>query len=156
MIFFNSRNSHIWADKNPRATALRRDQHQFAVNIWAGIVGDTLIGPYLLPPRLNAYIYLQFLQHVLPDLLEDVPLNIRRDMWFQHDGTPPHFSLDVREYLDQNFPNRWIGREDPIAWPARSPDLNPLNFFFWGYVKSLVYETPVLGEEDLLVRVMAT
>ena len=24
-------------------------------------------------------------------------------------------------------------------WPARSPDLNPLDFFLWGYLKSQVY-----------------
>ena len=24
-------------------------------------------------------------------------------------------------------------------WPARSPDLNPLDFFLWGYLKSKVY-----------------
>ncbi|EZA52871.1 hypothetical protein X777_07689 [Ooceraea biroi] len=76
-------------------------------------------------------------------------------MWFQHDGAPAHFSLNVRQYLDQRFLNRWIGRGGPVAWPARSPDLNPLDFFLWGFVTSLVYETPVLGEEDLLARVMA-
>ena len=24
-------------------------------------------------------------------------------------------------------------------WPPRSPDLNPLDFFLWGYLKSKVY-----------------
>ena len=40
-------------------------------------------------------------------------------------------------------------------WPARSPDLTPLDYFLWGHMKSLVYETPVDSEEDLLARVMA-
>jgi hypothetical protein len=26
-----------------------------------------------------------------------------------------------------------------VAWPARSPDLNPLDFFLWGCMKSRVY-----------------
>ncbi|KAJ4433430.1 hypothetical protein ANN_15689 [Periplaneta americana] len=38
---------------------------------------------------------------------------------------------------------------------ARSPDLTPLDFFLWGYVKSLVYETPVETEEDLRARILA-
>jgi len=34
---------------------------------------------------------------------------------------------------------RWIGRGGPIPWPPRSPDLNSLDFFFWGYLKETVY-----------------
>ncbi|XP_067203031.1 uncharacterized protein [Linepithema humile] len=33
---------------------------------------------------------------------------------------------------------RWIGRGGPIVWPARSPDLNVLDYFVWGYIKALV------------------
>lgn len=45
----------------------------------------------------------------------------------------------LREYLNSEYGNRWIGRGGPVAWPARSPDLTPLDFFFWGRVKDLVY-----------------
>ena len=30
-----------------------------------------------------------------------------------------------------------------VAWPARSPDLNPLDFHFWGHWKSIVYATSI-------------
>ena len=30
-------------------------------------------------------------------------------------------------------------RRGPIEWPPRSPDLTPLDFFLWGYLKSIVY-----------------
>lgn len=153
--YFNSRNSHIWNENNPHVIALRRDQHQFVINIWAGIVGEQIIGPYLLPPHLNGHVYAQFLQHVLPELLEDVPLDIRANMWFQHDGAPAHFALPVRHYLNEIFPNRWIGRGGPVHWPARSPDLTPLDYFLWGHLKALVYETPVPNQQELLGRVMA-
>jgi len=29
----------------------------------------------------------------------------------------------VRMFLNQRFPNRWIGRGGPVLWPPRSPDL---------------------------------
>jgi hypothetical protein len=32
------------------------------------------------------------MQEILPDVLDDVPLQLRVDMWFMHDGAPPHFS----------------------------------------------------------------
>ena len=74
--------------------------------------------------------------------------------WFQHDGAPPHFTRAVRGYLDRRFGQTWLDRGDPIDWPARSPDLTPLDYFLWGHMKSLVYETPVDSEEDLLARGM--
>jgi hypothetical protein len=46
---------------------------------------------------------------------------------FQHDGAPPNVSRNVREFLDNQYPQRWIGRGGPHHWPARSPDLNHLS-----------------------------
>ncbi|GBM76658.1 hypothetical protein AVEN_94249-1 [Araneus ventricosus] len=53
-------------------------------------------------------------------------------MWFQHDGTPAHFSIDVRLYLNVTYSQQGIGRGGPVLWPARSPDLNCLDYFLWG------------------------
>ena len=76
-------------------------------------------------------------------------------MWFHHDGAPPHFICAVRGHLDQIFGEMWIGHDSLTAWPACLPDLTPLDYFLWGHMKSLVCETPVESEEDLLVQVMA-
>lgn len=150
----NAHNSHVWAHENPRATRTRAAQRRFSINVWAGIVGDCLIGPYLLPSRLDGRSYGIFLEYVLPDLLHDVPASLRDRIWFQHDGAPSHFSHYAREYLNRDFPARWIGRGGPIAWPPRSPDLSPIDFFLWGFLKGLVYETPVTSDEDLVARVV--
>ena len=64
-------------------------------------------------------------------------------MYFQHDGAPPHYSRLVREYLNASFRNRWLGRGGPVAWPPRSPDLTPLDYYIWGHMKTLVYESKV-------------
>lgn len=98
--------------------------------------------------------YLIFLQEVLRDFLEDVPLDIRENMWYQHDGAPAHFAINVRAHLDATFGRKWIGRGGPVAWPPRSPDLSPLDFFVWGHMKSLIYDTPIETEEDLIARIM--
>jgi len=102
------------------------------------IFGNFQIGPHFLPPRLTGNTYAQFLENNLPILLEDVPLRVRRELIFQHDGAPPHFSRQVREILHAHYPDRWMGRGGPIIWPARSPDLNVLDYFIWGYIKDLV------------------
>ena len=40
-----------------------------------------------------------------------------------------------------------------VPWPALTPDLTPLDSFMWGGMKSVVYGTPVMSEEDLLAQV---
>lgn len=150
---FNFHNTHVWADENPHAIMESRHQVRFSLNIWIGILGDNLLGPVVLPNRLTGAGYLNFLQNTLRDLLDDIPLNQRQQMWFQHDGAPAHFSIVVREHLHGTFGRRWVGRGGPVSWPARSPDLNPLDFFLWGYLKALVYSTPVNDLDELQQRV---
>ena len=60
----------------------------------------------------------------------------------------------VREFLNETFRNRWIGRNGPTPWPPRSPDITPLDFFLWGYVKDRVQRTPVRDVETLQSRVI--
>ncbi|KAJ4435786.1 hypothetical protein ANN_18405 [Periplaneta americana] len=86
---------------------------------------------------------------------EDTPLINRQHTHFLHDGAPAHFSHTARRYLDRRFPDRWIGRGGPIAWPPRSPDLNPLDFYLWRHLKSLVYSSPVPDLESLRNRIVA-
>jgi hypothetical protein len=109
--------------------------------------------PPLFNGNLNGEMYLHFLRNELPQLLENVDLNTRQHMWFQQDGAPPHFHRIVREYLDENFRNRWIGRGSNNIWLPRSPDLTPLDFYLWGTIKEKVYKTPILNIEDLKNRI---
>lgn len=146
---FNIHNLHEWAVVNPRIVREDRFQHQFGVNLWAGILDGKLIGPFELPPRLNGARYLQFLRNDLSNLLANVPQEVCERMWLQHDGAPAHYCRQVREYLNESYPSRWIGRGGTIPWPARSPDLNPLDYFLWGYFKESVYETVNDNERQL-------
>jgi hypothetical protein len=40
-----------------------------------------------------------FLEEMLPELLEEIPLAFRRYLWFQHDGAAAHLARQVREHL---------------------------------------------------------
>jgi len=151
----NLHNEHIYAEENPNAIRVRHYQREFKINVWMGIIDNFLIGPFRLPDRLDGNSYLQFLQENLPELLENVPLNLRQEMIFMHDGAPPHFARAVREYLTEQFADRWIGRgeEAPIQWPPRSPDLNPCDFFLWGALKTKIYEVQINSAEQLWNRI---
>jgi hypothetical protein len=60
-----------------------------------------------------------------------------------HDGALALFSRSVRDVLNNTYLDRWVGR------PPRSTDLNPLDFYLWGHLNTLVYAAPVGNEETL-------
>ncbi|ENN79947.1 hypothetical protein D910_04694 [Dendroctonus ponderosae] len=71
-------------------------------------------------------------------------------MFFQHDGAPSQFGQPVRNWLNQHFPSRWIGRGGTLNCPARSPDLNSLDYYLWRNMSNIIYATEVDSPEELL------
>lgn len=72
---------------------------------------------------------------------------IQWKVWFtvhSNGGYPYHFTPvqvlhegwkeSVGQWQDESFPNRWIGRGDPIPLPARSPDITPVDFYVLGHI----------------------
>ncbi|XP_066152080.1 uncharacterized protein [Euwallacea fornicatus] len=149
----NFHNLHYWAEENPHMKKETSFQHKFSVNVWAGIIGRLLIGPYFLPDNLNGENYLEFLRNHLPDILDDIPLDVRTEIIFQNDGCPAHYRKTIREFLNNQFPERWIGRNGPILWPARSPDLTPVDYHIWGRMKELVYNEEIHDRDHLIQKI---
>lgn len=149
----NFHNLHAWDLQNPHVIRQRKFQQRFSINVWAGICNNNLLELHVLENRLHAGTYEHFLENNLHNKIENVPLNIRREMYFQHDGAPPHNGRRVSEWLNQHFGNRWIGYRGPIRWPPRSPDLNPLDFYFWGHMKEIVYSVEIHSQDQLLQRI---
>ncbi|KAJ8951697.1 hypothetical protein NQ318_012239 [Aromia moschata] len=75
----------------------------------------------------------------------------RTRMFFQQDEY--HHALHavtVRNWLNSEFNEHWIGRDGPILWPPRSPDLTILDFYLWGRLKQIVYREPLENDEEQL------
>jgi transposase len=152
---FNSQNTRFWSDSNPRYHRQNHSQTAKKVMVWAGILGTEVIGPFFLDTNLTGDGYVKLIKgRVLPRVRE--LRGTTRDVWFQHDGASVHFQLGVRDFLSRKFPERWIGRGGPIPWPARSPDLSPLDFFLWGYLRDRVFETTPSDLGDLRRRIETT
>lgn len=149
----NKHNMHYYAIENPHWLRTVDHQNRWSLNVWGGIIGNHIIGPYFFDNVLNGERYLHFLREHLPIMLQKVDLNTRRTMWLQHDGASVHNHWIVREFLDQSYPNRWIGRGGTIPWPARSPDLTPMDFFLWGYVKERVFRHRSTTADDMKNRI---
>ena len=91
---------------------------------------NKIIDPFVFAKKsITAQIYLDVLTEYLSPKLEQSQLQ----GIFQQEGAPPHWGIEVCQFLNKTFSDRWIGRDGPIPWPPRSPDITPLNFFLWGY-----------------------
>jgi hypothetical protein len=153
---FNRHNGHVWATENPERVRQVRPQVRFSINVWAGLCGDKVLGPFLFENNLNSQMYLNFLNAQFQDMLMEIPLARLPHLWFQHDGAPPHNGRNVCDFLDREFPAKWIGNKGVVAWPARSPDITPLDFFLWGALKNKIYGNgPVANMEELRQRILA-
>jgi len=122
------------------------------------VVDDRVIGPYFFEGAVTGASYTRFLLEELPVLLEDLPLELRHNMWFQQDGAPPHFALQAQNSAVELFHDRTIGRGRLLTrpWPPRCPDLTVMDFSFWGIVKDDVYATACDDCEEMKDRIRAS
>ena len=96
------------------------------MNVWCALLGNKLIRPFVFDKNLTGNTYEVFLRNELPGLLEDIPLMLRSQIYFQHGGAPPHYTRHVRDYLNESFPNRWLGRSGPLHGQRSGQFLHPL------------------------------
>lgn len=150
----SSQNCRWWSDVNPNFTIKTRDQYSFKTNVWCGIYKDRVIGPFCFRQTMNSQRYLHLLNHHLYNFLHELPIRERLQIWYQQDGAPCHSTRDVRQYLQNLFNGRVIDRYSELCWPARSPDLTPLDYFLWGYLKDKVYRQRPFENVDHLERII--
>lgn len=146
----------FWSIGNPHKRMDCRTQYPQKLNVWAGMCGTNVIGPYFINGNINGTVYLNLLQNQVVPALRNLPGIDFNRLWFQQDGCPAHFTAAVRHYLNGTFPNRLISRGGNILWPARSPDLAPNDFFLWGFIKQKVYDRQRAEDvEELRQRILA-
>lgn len=149
----NRQNTRVWSQTIPYESYASHTQYPRKVNLWAGIINGMLLGPVVIDGNLTGEKYVQLLQTEVADRLTDLDVNAA--IWYQHDGCPAHNYGPARHFLHRAFPGRVIGsNEQPLAWPPRSPDLNPLDFFLWGHITSTIYRRePFPNVESLLTAI---
>jgi hypothetical protein len=61
------------------------------------------------------------------------------------DGARPHTANVVSDFLPVTFDSHVISNEFPDRftcgqkWPLKSPDLNPCDYYLWGFLKEKIF-----------------
>jgi hypothetical protein len=123
----NKHNVRIWESENPYMH-MEHICDCLKVSVFCGTGNIKVCSPlFFMEGTSTGNVCLDMLQNVLiPQIDKD---DLQEPAVFQQDGIPPHFHTDVQEFLNGYFPDCWVGRGEPIAWPHCSPDLMPLDFF---------------------------
>ncbi|GFW48791.1 transposable element Tc3 transposase [Trichonephila clavipes] len=158
--YVNKQNCRIWSEANLQVY-VKTPLHPEKLTVWCALWAGGIIGPYFFKNdeghniTVNGDRYRAMITNFfIPELNNhDV-----QEMWFQQDDATCHTARATIDLLKDTFGDRLISRFGPVNWPPRSCDLTPLDYFLWGYVKSLVYadQPQTLDHlEDNIRRVIA-
>ena len=143
----NRHNCVYWSDSNPHAI-LEEELNVPGITVWVAIWSGGITGPCFFDETVNSENDLAMLTDtVLPELENNPIYDNVRFIW-QQDGAPPHYGLDVRNFLDNTF-EEWVGRRGTVDWPPRSCDLTPCDFSMWGILKQNVFAQRPNNLQDL-------
>jgi len=122
----NKRNDIEWHFENPHRQRVNLMKSE-GLCVWAAVSSNGLIGPYffiqpdttqMIPETVTGDRYLRMLQDYFYPRFQE--LENQEEYVFQQDGAP-HYKNTVRDWLDEIFGNRWIGRgtrlQESISWP---------------------------------------
>ena len=134
----NTHNCFYYAFHNENRT-MEKPMKSNGVTVWVMVPYDGRFRQRIQYETMNADRYAEVLNDIVIPTMKTMRY---RHHYFQQDGAPPHWALNVRQLLNDNIPGRWIGRSGTIAWPPRSPDLTVNDFWLWGYLRDQVYREP--------------
>ena len=80
---------------------------------------------------------------------------MRASQWFQQDGATPHTANETIAWLRQRFEERLVSGRGDVEWAPHSPDLNPPDFYLWGFLKDNVYQGDPQKIEELKTAITA-
>jgi len=131
--YINSQNNRYWSTENPHQLH-EIPLHDQKVGVWCAISRTRIVGPIFFHDTVNSQRYIN---NILNPFFGELTDYEKQNGTFQQDNATAHTAHASIAAIREVFEDRVISRG---RWPARSPDLNPCDFFLWGYLKAKVYE----------------
>jgi hypothetical protein len=123
--YINTQNNSYWSSQNPHLTH-KVLLHPVKVGVWCAVGARRIVVPVFFNETINFKRYVQvILEQLFPELIKEESLCD----WFQQDSTTAHTACMSMHVLSDVFMDRIISSG---IWPARSPNLNPCDFFLLG------------------------
>ena len=152
----NSKNAYFWGD-SPPDYVLEQPLHSPKCTAWAAISPQGIIGPFWFvdddntTTTVTAETYSAMVKRFVATLKRKrIPV---RQQWLMQDGASSHTANTTLELLAGIFQERVVSRRTEVEWAPRSPDLNPLDFYLWGYLKGVVYRGKPATLHELKVAI---
>ncbi|GFU62121.1 uncharacterized protein TNCV_2428261 [Trichonephila clavipes] len=139
--YVNKQNCRIWSEANPQVY-VETPLHPEKLTVWCALWAGGMIGPYFFKNDEGHNVTVngdRYRAKITNFFIPELNNHDVQELWFQQDGATCHTARATIDLLKDTFGDRLISRFGPVNWPPRSCDLTPLDYFLWGYVKSLVY-----------------
>ncbi|GFV63294.1 uncharacterized protein TNCV_1373911 [Trichonephila clavipes] len=139
--YVNKQNCRIWSEANPQVY-VETPLHPEKLTVWCALWAGGITGPYFFKNddghnvTVNGDRYRAMITYFFIPKFNNHDV---QELWFQQDGATCHTARATIDLWKDTFSDRLISRFGPVNWPPRSCGLTPLDYFLWGYVKSLVY-----------------
>ena len=144
----NKQNERYWGEVDPKVEVDCKVQGGKKVMCWAAVINGQIITHWFpFYSSVNHHVYLDMLETVLWPAVKGV--SARRQYWFQKDRATSYTTHMDREWLSSKFGPRVISRHTDIPWPARSPDMSPLDFWFWSVCLEELRRSPPSTLDEL-------
>jgi hypothetical protein len=145
--YVNKQNYRIWSGENHHAVRTAT-LHPVKVGVWLAVSRQRVYGPVFFNFTVNSERYIQYM---LQPFLNQLTDQERQIGYFQQDSARAHTARATMRYLYQNFGDRVISEG---VWPSRSPDLTPLDFSLFGFLKDNVFRNVLHTAEELQAAII--
>ena len=138
----NRQNVRYWAPMKPNFVFDSKNQNVKKIMAFVVVVDGRALPVFWHEDENGDSVSVNTDRYILAiqTLLKNFPKRKLKKCWWQQDGASCHCSDKSLSELKKHFQSRLISRRSEIEWPAHSPDLNPLDFTFWGQAMVEVFK----------------